>query len=48
MTHKEIIQALAIVRPGSLWNLRGSDLEWNDPIQSCPTREELEAALEKK
>jgi hypothetical protein len=48
MTHKEIIEALKDIRPGSEWTLSGDDfanLEWLDQEATKPTLAEIEAAI---
>ena len=47
-THKEITQALVVLRPNSLWALRGDDyssLEWLDDKSFPPTWAEVEAEI---
>lgn len=41
MTHDEIKQALLALRPNAQWALHGTDLEWLDTEQTCPTEEEI-------
>lgn len=44
MTHKQIIQKLAEIRPGAHWNLTGvtyDGLEWLDDPSTKPTAEEI-------
>ena len=45
-----IVKALTSLRPGAQWVLRSSDyedLEWLDEDQSKPTKEEVEAEIER-
>ena len=44
----DIPAALQTLRPGAQWVLRGNDysgLEWMDPVQVCPTEEEINAEI---
>ena len=37
--------ALASLRPGAQWILRGDDLEWMDTVQTQPTEAEITAEV---
>ena len=46
----DIPAALTTLRPGAQWVHRGTDfsgIEWLDQNQQCPTREEIEAEIQR-
>lgn len=48
MTHEDITNALASIRPGAVWNLRGdtyASIEWLDEVQQIPSEGEIVAAI---
>jgi hypothetical protein len=45
-----IDKALLVLRPGAAWSLNGDTYEglvWMDTVQSCPSREEINAEVVK-
>jgi hypothetical protein len=48
VNHDQMAAAIAAVRPGAVWRLRGDDysgLEWLDATQEKPTRAEIAAVV---
>lgn len=43
----EVSDAIASLRPGAQWVLRGGVLEWLDDVQTEPTNAEIEAELDR-
>ncbi len=43
MEHNDIVKAILHIRPGAIFAMIGTDIQWMDENQTQPTEEEIEA-----